>query len=185
MKLIDLTGESFGKWSVIERVQTSRSQTIWRCKCECGTIKNVYATHLKRGNSKSCGRCSKKRGKDHPQWTGHGDICGDFWDSIKRGASGRKGRRLPVPFEITIQDAWDLFVAQNKKCVLTGLPIFIDYKGYNVEHTASLDRIDNSFGYIKNNIQWVHKDINMMKRTYDQDYFIKMCNAVSGLHKCV
>jgi hypothetical protein len=46
------------------------------------------------------------------------------------------------------------------------------------ERTASLDRIDSSFGYIEGNVQWVHKDINIIKLDYDQDYFIKICSAV-------
>jgi len=38
--------------------------------------------------------------------------------------------------------------------------------------TASLDRIDNNLGYTINNIQWVHKDINRIKREYDQNVFL-------------
>ena len=45
--------------------------------------------------------------------------------------------------------------------------------------TMSLDRIDNNKGYIEENVQWVHKDINMMKRIYSQDYFIYMCKLVA------
>lgn len=47
-------------------------------------------------------------------------------------------------------------------------------------NTASLDRIDSSKPYIIDNIQWVHKDINFMKRTYSHDYFIKLCKLVAN-----
>ena len=44
---------------------------------------------------------------------------------------------------------------------------------------ASLDRIDNSKGYIKGNVQWVTKDINMCKRTLNNESFIVLCKKVS------
>ena len=39
--------------------------------------------------------------------------------------------------------------------------------------------IDNSKGYEIGNVQWVHKDINMMRNKYDITYFIKMCRLVA------
>ena len=45
--------------------------------------------------------------------------------------------------------------------------------------TASLDRIDSSKGYTTDNIQWVHKDINIMKNDYGNDYFIEICKKVA------
>jgi hypothetical protein len=44
--------------------------------------------------------------------------------------------------------------------------------------TASVDRIDSSKGYIKGNVQWVHKTINKMKWGYSQGEFIEFCEAV-------
>ena len=45
--------------------------------------------------------------------------------------------------------------------------------------TASLDRIDSTKGYSKDNIQWVHKDINCMKMDFSQQYFIDLCVKVA------
>jgi hypothetical protein len=45
--------------------------------------------------------------------------------------------------------------------------------------TASLDRINNKLGYVKGNVHWVHKDINLMKQCFDLDHFVKMCELVS------
>jgi len=50
---------------------------------------------------------------------------------------------------------------------------------HNSSVTASLDRIDSKLDYRKTNVQWVHKDINMMKRVLKQDYFIKLCTDVA------
>lgn len=58
-KLIDMTGEKYNAWTVLDRVLDSNKKgTYWRCQCECGTIKEVAATSLRNGTSKSCG-CQK------------------------------------------------------------------------------------------------------------------------------
>jgi len=43
------------------------------------------------------------------------------------------------------------------------------------ENTWSPDRIDSKKGYTKENLQFVHKDINLMKNKFPEDYFIEMC----------
>ena len=87
----------------------------------------------------------------------------------------RRAKQRDYEFSITIDYIWDIYIAQDKVCALSGVPI--DFKG-----TASLDRIDNSRGYVRENIQIVHKDVNYMKYIYSQDYFIKMCNLVASKH---
>lgn len=87
----------------------------------------------------------------------------------------RRAKQRDYEFTITIEQIWDIYIAQDKVCALSGVPI--DFKG-----TASLDRIDNSRGYVRENIQIVHKDVNYMKYIYSQDYFIKMCNLVASKH---
>jgi hypothetical protein len=47
------------------------------------------------------------------------------------------------------------------------------------ETTASLDRIDSSKGYIEGNLQWVHKDVNIMKMDLSQVEFIDYCVKVA------
>jgi len=58
-KFKDLTDQKFGFWTVLERAgtKTDRSQclSLWKCQCDCGTIKVVNREDLKRGRSKSCG----------------------------------------------------------------------------------------------------------------------------------
>ena len=63
-KLIDLTGQRFDKLTVIEKAPSKNRHTMWRCKCDCGTILDVSGEFLKRKCSsiRDCG-CSKKREK--------------------------------------------------------------------------------------------------------------------------
>lgn len=49
-KLVDLTGKTFGRWTVLFYDEHRH----WRCRCECGTVKNVHRANLISGTSKSC-----------------------------------------------------------------------------------------------------------------------------------
>lgn len=59
-KFTDLTGQKFGRLTVIERAQSIRRnngklRTMWRCKCECGNECIVAADAITRGAQVSCG----------------------------------------------------------------------------------------------------------------------------------
>lgn len=63
MKLIDLTGQVYGKLTVIGRGPIKKQgATIWACRCECGTVRNVQAGNLKSGDVISCGCTKRKNG---------------------------------------------------------------------------------------------------------------------------
>lgn len=56
---IDLVGQKFGRWTVLERAPNKGKSVYWVCQCDCGTIKQVKAASLKSGRSQSCG-CLQK-----------------------------------------------------------------------------------------------------------------------------
>lgn len=58
-RLIDLTGQQFGRLTVIERVEHEGKGTKWLCECECGNKKEVFSSNLRRGLTTSCG-CFRK-----------------------------------------------------------------------------------------------------------------------------
>lgn len=59
----DLTGQRFGKLTVLERVENNRfSHVNYKCQCDCGSITIVDATNLRNGNTNSCG-CIKSKGE--------------------------------------------------------------------------------------------------------------------------
>ena len=70
-RLVDLTGQRFGMWVVLERAPTRNHQTMWRCRCDCGTERDVYARVLKSGESTSCGcwKSADLTGKRFGKWT--------------------------------------------------------------------------------------------------------------------
>lgn len=100
------------------------------------------------------------------------DIPHAYFTILRRSARAR-GLSVNVTIE-DLQVAWDRC---NGKCVLTGLPI--ELKGKNSDNTASIDRIDPAQGYEPWNIQWVHKDVNLMRNRFTLDYFVRMCALVA------
>lgn len=150
----------------------TRHRPRWTCRCDCGNVHVVEGHPLKRGYSTSCG-CKKARlGADSPHWKGLGSISGSVWYNIRKSAS-RRG----IAFDLSIEEAWDVFEDQGQRCALSGMPITIARN--RTKCTASLDRIDSAGRYIKTNIQWLHKMVQLMKNVLSQDEFVMWCGLVT------
>lgn len=183
----NLCGKKFGLLLVKELDTSSKNKRRWFCDCECGTLrKSVQENHLKSLNTKSCGCLHSRKGKDSPFFKGYEELSLDQFNTIKRSAKGGgKFNRKSKEFTITIKDAWNQFLKQNRCCALTGIEL--SFNGTITENkrtetskrTASLDRIDSTKGYVVGNIQWVHKDINIMKNDLDLEKFKYYCKLVN------
>lgn len=70
----DCTGQMFGRWTALRRVQNQGRKPHWECRCECGAIGVVAGTSLRRGASRSCGciRYEKMKGKKGAESIGWG-----------------------------------------------------------------------------------------------------------------
>ena len=62
-------------------------------------------------------------------------------------------------------------------CPILEVPLEFGTKG-NYEYSPSIDRIDNSKGYIKGNIQIISKKANSMKNSASLDELRKFCKNV-------
>lgn len=58
MEKESLTGQVFGQWTVVG--ESEKSDCV-KCRCACGTVKDVYKRLLKSGRSKSCQTCANRR----------------------------------------------------------------------------------------------------------------------------
>lgn len=59
---IDLTGERFGRWTVIKYADTRYgNKAYWQCVCDCGTVRCISAANLRSGATKSCGCLNNER----------------------------------------------------------------------------------------------------------------------------
>jgi len=111
-------------------------------------------------------------GANNCNWKGHGSVPGKALSRVAHGAI-RRG----IKFDLSIEDLSDKFEKQNGKCFYTGLKLSFDN---NAENKASVDRIDSSKGYTKENIQWVSKDVNFMKQALSHERFVSLCKLVSS-----
>ena len=155
---------------------------------DCEAEYEIRATRYE--HNRTCNRCrfvSMNR-SNKGRHKGCGKLTRTFYGYFKNVA-----RRRSIPFEVDIDYLWELAISQNEKCALSGIPItFPDSSGMgkvsgNFSHTtiganqfqASLDRIDSSKGYVEGNVQWLHKDLNIMKNKFSQEQFIYFCKCVS------
>ena len=62
-KLIDLTGQKFGRLTVLHKdaERITKSGSYWICQCECGKTKSVKSSSLRRGEIQSCGCLRNER----------------------------------------------------------------------------------------------------------------------------
>jgi hypothetical protein len=165
-------GQTYGKYKVINSDIIIENEAKVLCRCQCGNERKVSCYTLIKGTSKQCSECGNSLKKDkNPAWKGYGDVSGKTISKIKRDAESRY-----ISFNLTIEFLDSLLKQQEFKCALTGLVLSTNYKNL----TASVDRIDSTKGYIENNVQWVHKDVNMMKNHYYETYFKEICKLVTN-----
>ena len=58
---IDLTGQRFGRLVCISRAPSKGGQSYWNCQCDCGNQKTIRMSHLRSGNTLSCGCYNKEK----------------------------------------------------------------------------------------------------------------------------
>ena len=165
-------GDTFSNWVIIDNnvYKNYRNRSAYKCKCSCGYTTYIEAASLFNSKSSKCKNCCYK---------GLETLSGDYFSKIRNGAVRRN-----IEFNISIEYIYNIFIHQDGKCALSGATIILDRSSSNrqkgaVIQTASLDRIDSSKGYIEGNVQWVHKDLNMMKQSFSQEYFIELCKKVT------
>ena len=67
-RLIDITGQKFGKLTALYRVENQGSKSAWMCKCDCGKYREAKTGLLRAGRVKSCGLCDPNRKGRKPQF---------------------------------------------------------------------------------------------------------------------
>lgn len=173
-------GTLFGYWKVVDNfLEYKNGKLSALCICtKCNiTEKYVCCQKLLSGFSNKCKTCHLKEissGEVHETYKG---IISTVFSNIKKGAKQRN-----IEFDLTMEQIGDLFEKQQGKCKLSGLELKLKSHYLDNTSTASLDRKDSKQGYTIDNIQWVHKDINLMKNQFDENYFISLCKQIAKSH---
>ncbi|MGW0060324.1 hypothetical protein ACWDTT_10400 [Streptosporangium sandarakinum] len=184
----DSSGAVVGGYKVLGRSGTRRYSErqivpVWRVEClGCGREFDKGKPTILR-TTYGCHNCAHKAmsGNKHARWRGGEHVPAYFLAKCKR-VLGRRSRTLE--WSITPQYLDDLWVAQEGRCAYTGWPLQFGRTGLLAqEQTASLDRIDSNQGYVPGNVQFVHKDINIMKWNHSEERFFELCRAVVEYRK--
>jgi len=176
-KKIDITqGQRFGLLTTITQKYNPKykNAVYWLCQCDCGKQKIVRDTNLSNNLTTSCNCLRKIVGKTNKTWKGYEKISSCYYNYLIHSACVRNHI-----FDVSIIQLWELYIKQNRKCAFTGLDIHFSKKSGGTDGTVSLDRIDNNKGYMIDNIQWVHKSINLMRGSHTISEFLYYCNLVT------
>lgn len=171
--------------TIVEEVHKDK-RIMYKVRCECGREEIKRKDHVLKGRVTLCKRCaSKVTASKYPppvRRTGHEGLSGTHYLSIKFGASRRS-----IPFDLSAQFLWELYLKQDRLCAITNLPIILvnatsksnpDWKVI----TASLDRIDNTKGYTKDNVWWVHKTMNQLKNNMSMSDLLYWSKLIVDKH---
>ena len=149
-------GSRFGRLTVINPKSNKTKRGRWQhlCSCECGAIKNVLYASLSSGVTKSCGCLSKDKATTHGLSRTPGYKS---WLSMLRRCNNPKSANYVYygAAGIRVEDPRWLDVRN-----------FFEDMGIRPEGT-SLDRIDGSKGYSKNNCRWANYSTqNLNRKTF-------------------
>lgn len=178
-----LIGQTFGQLTVLSLsvygTASGKRRYLAECSCTCGNQKKILTASLRSGRTKTCGcgreQYKKLTGKNSAQFVGFEEISGTFWKHYTN-----KAKRRGLEVAITMEEAWKIYEAQGRRCALSGVEIGFAPANQNRLTTASMDRLDNDLGYTKDNVQWVHKWVNLMRNTLEVDQFLWWCHEIAS-----
>lgn len=145
MQFKDLVGERFGRLLVISLISKASLKagkycdTIWLCRCDCGTEKQVRRGNLKSGSTQSCGCYRNTQGghsRKHPLWPRWNSMLERCNYSANKDFENYGGRG------ISVCDRWHSF------------PLFLDDMEAGFFEGATLERENNHGNYEPGNVCW-------------------------------
>jgi hypothetical protein len=151
MPLINLSGRSFGRWTVLKRHtrRPSSRKALWLCQCVCGNKKIIYSFMLLSGRSKSCGCLHLEilrntRGKRHSQFKHGWSQTAEYvaFHHAKARCTNQRDRRY---------HDWG---GRGIRFLFVNFDQFFAELGPRPSRKHSVDRINNDGNYEPGNVRW-------------------------------
>lgn len=115
------------------------------------------------------------------------DKYSPFRVHIKNAKLHERQRKIERDFDLTLEYLYKLWELQHGICPYTRWKMQLLESTYDKTkispNRASLDRIDNSKGYIKGNVQFISYMAQCAKNQFDSQELISFCKAVASNHK--
>lgn len=184
-KGIEYLGQIIGCYEIVAFDQmksfpSGQTQQYWKVRCvHCQNEKSISAQKVLGSYQDGCSKCVRSRfsGTNSSNWKGSSKhVTGMYVSRLKSAA-----RKRSIPFLVSREELDEIFQKQNGRCVYTGYDLSFETR--EEKGSASLDRIDSKKPYTKDNVQWVHKDINIIKWDLGHDQFISLCRTVTENQK--
>lgn len=153
MQRLDLTGQRFGRLTVLECLGANNKGRIdWKCACVCGKEVVKYTAMLRSGKARSCGCYQKEVARAHTlSMTRHGNYSGgrptaewSAWAAMRARCTVVSHAFYPAygGRGITVCERWQIF--EN----------FLADMGARPGPGYSIDRRKNELGYSPENCHW-------------------------------
>jgi hypothetical protein len=171
MKLIDRTGCRYGHLIVLRRLELNRhGETMWLCRCDCGTETTAKAGNLQRGKVRSCGcKRAELSQKLPPGEGGFRNLAYNYKLRAKK-----KG----LQFSITDEEFRALTRSNCYYCMQEPSQIYKNGTDRTAYTYNGVDRKDGKLGYTRSNCVPCCGRCNLSKNTMNEAEFINWITRV-------
>lgn len=126
-----------------------------------------------------------------PSWMSAHGVDEDTVIALKRilrdahTGARKRAAKSGLDFKLTLAELEGFLWQQKARCAVSGLPFTVDVAGegqFRAPMRPSLDRIDNSRGYVPGNVRWVLTLVNIAMNDWGAGPLIEVARAIAAKH---